>query len=83
MGSNDQIDLEVNVMTKRNAASVSDVNLTGDSAAALAGKAAERKRIQDDIDAFLAKGGTIDSVGKNVVADPPKKPEASYGSQPI
>jgi hypothetical protein len=55
----------------------------GDSAAVLAAKERERALIQADIEAFLASGGKITSVGSNVVSDPPKKPASSYGSQPI
>jgi len=48
---------------------------------------AERKRLRDemasDIEAFLAKGGTVTTVERNVRADPPKKPESNYGSRPI
>jgi len=46
-------------------------------------KEAERRRLQDEIEAFLARGGKIDYVAPNVVGDPPKKPESNYGGQPI
>lgn len=46
-------------------------------------KDAERKRLQDEVEAFLARGGKIDYVAPNVVSDPPKKPESNYGGQPI
>lgn len=54
-----------------------------DSAASLAGKEEERRRIQAEIEAFIASGGQINAIPNNVVADPPKKPESKYGSQPI
>jgi len=48
---------------------------------------AERKRLRDemasDIEAFLAQGGQVTEVERNVRADPPKKPESNYGSRPI
>jgi hypothetical protein len=60
-----------------------DVVSFSDSAGSLANKDEERRRIQSEIEAFLAGGGKINSVPNNVVADPPKKPESKYGSQPI
>ena len=32
---------------------------------------------------FLARGGKVQEVEANVVADPPKKPDNKYGSRPI
>jgi hypothetical protein len=32
---------------------------------------------------FLSKGGKVQEVEANVVADPPKKPDNKYGSRPI
>ncbi|WP_188149439.1 hypothetical protein [Teredinibacter waterburyi] len=46
-------------------------------------KDAERRRLQAEVDAFLARGGKINHIAANVVADPPKKPESNYGGQPI
>ena len=46
-------------------------------------KEEERKRLEADIEAFLAKGGKIDHIEANVMADPPKKPTSNYGGQPI
>lgn len=60
-----------------------DIVSFSDSAGSLASKEAERRRIQSEIEAFLAKGGQINSVPNNVVSNPPKKPESNYGSQPI
>lgn len=46
-----------------------------------------RQRIRDEIDdqvaAFLARGGKISEVPANVTADPPKKPSPDYGGRPI
>ena len=51
------------------------------------GSMANRTRIRDqlnaDIEAFLQGGGAIVQVENNVRADPPKKPDANYGSLPI
>ncbi|VUD58987.1 Transcriptional regulator SutA [Thalassocella blandensis] len=46
-------------------------------------KEMERKRLQADIEAFLAAGGTINRIDSNVISDPPKRPESNYGGQPI
>ena len=32
---------------------------------------------------FLARGGAVQEIEPNVVADPPKKPDSKYGSRPI
>lgn len=42
-----------------------------------------RQEMQDDVAAFLAKGGKIQTIDDNVMADPPRKPQSSYGSRPI
>lgn len=42
-----------------------------------------RSTLDSDIEAFLQAGGDIDNIEPNVMADPPRKPENSYGSRPI
>ncbi|WP_221793779.1 hypothetical protein [Oceanobacter mangrovi] len=42
-----------------------------------------RRSLEDDVAAFLAKGGKIEQVEDNVMADPPRKPQSNYGSRPI
>jgi hypothetical protein len=42
-----------------------------------------RNEIEDQIAAFLARGGQINEVAPNVTADPPKKPTPDYGGRPI
>jgi len=54
-----------------------------DSQSTLLSKEIERKRLQAEVEAFLASGGAIQEIEPNVVADPPKKPESNYGGQPI
>ncbi len=49
----------------------------------LAARNKVRESMQSEIEAFLAKGGKIQQVGDNVMADPPKKPTSNYGSRPI
>ena len=42
-----------------------------------------RQSMEDDVAAFLARGGQITQVDDNVMADPPRKPQTNYGSRPI
>ena len=42
-----------------------------------------RRQLQDDIAAFLQRGGKITEVPPNVTADPPRKPENHYGDRPL
>ena len=42
-----------------------------------------RSKMESDIEAFLAAGGQIQQIEPNVQADPPTKPNTSYGSRPI
>ena len=43
----------------------------------------ERDALSRAMEEFLAKGGKVQEVEANVVADPPKKPDNKYGSRPI
>ena len=42
-----------------------------------------RDELEDQVAAFLARGGKISEVAPNVTADPPKKPTPDYGGRPI
>ena len=42
-----------------------------------------RDQLQSEVEAFLAKGGEIQKVDRNVSGDPPQKPENSYTSRSI
>ncbi len=42
-----------------------------------------RSVLDSDVDKFLKSGGKINSIKSNVIADPPKRPESSYGSKSI
>lgn len=42
-----------------------------------------RSSLDEDIEAFLARGGAIDTVDPKVSGDPPQKPVSNYGSRPI
>ena len=43
----------------------------------------ERDALARAMEEFLSKGGKVQEVEANVVADPPKKPDTKYGSRPI
>lgn len=58
----------------------SDAVVEDTSAAA---REAMRRQLQNDVEAFLARGGKISEIPPNVVADPPRKPQSNYGGQPI
>jgi hypothetical protein len=38
-----------------------------------------RSQLAADVEAFLARGGNIQEVPRDFRADPPKRPESSYG----
>jgi hypothetical protein len=46
-------------------------------------KQKDRDALARAMDEFLARGGKVQEVEANVVADPPKKPDSKYGSRPI
>jgi hypothetical protein len=43
----------------------------------------ERDALARAMEEFLSRGGKVQEVEANVVADPPKKPDSKYGSRPI
>ena len=46
-------------------------------------KQRERDALEKAMQDFLARGGKVQEIDANVVADPPKKPDSKYGSRPI
>ena len=60
-----------------------DLPIHAFSDSSIAAKEAERARIQAEIEAFLSGGGKITQVGTDVMNDPPQRPQANYGGQPI
>ena len=42
-----------------------------------------RRQMEEDMQAFLSKGGAVQHIAPNVLADPPRKPSTAYGSRPI
>jgi hypothetical protein len=49
----------------------------------IASRQKARDQLEEQIAAFLARGGKIAEVPPNVTADPPKKPTPDYGGRPI
>lgn len=43
----------------------------------------ERDELARQMEEFLSRGGKVQEIDSNVVADPPKKPDSKYGSRPI
>lgn len=54
-----------------------------DELPSLEAKQKEREALARAMEEFLARGGRVQEVDDNVVADPPKKPDSKYGSRPI
>jgi hypothetical protein len=54
-----------------------------DELPSLEAKQKEREALARAMEEFLARGGQVQEVEPNVVADPPKKPDSKYGSRPI
>ena len=46
-------------------------------------KQKERDALAKAMEEFLARGGAVQEIEPNVVADPPKKPDSKYGSRHI
>ncbi|HSC82637.1 MAG TPA: transcriptional regulator SutA [Pseudomonas sp.] len=46
-------------------------------------KQKERDALAKAMEEFLSRGGAVQEIEPNVVADPPKKPDSKYGSRPI
>jgi hypothetical protein len=42
-----------------------------------------RDELEDQVAAFLARGGQISEIPANATTDPPKKPSSEYGGRPI
>ena len=42
-----------------------------------------RDELEQQVDEYLKKGGKIQEIEPNVMADPPQKPSNNYGSRPI
>lgn len=55
----------------------------GADARTVAGRQKVREKLAKDVEAFLARGGSIQEVDANTTADPPVRPTSEYGSRPI
>ncbi len=75
----DEGDGEVVASGKKSKAKAADV----DEMPSVEAKQKERDALARAMEEFLARGGKVQEVEPNVVADPPKKPDSKYGSRPI
>ena len=57
--------------------------VTEEDLPSLEAKQSEREALAKAMEDFLARGGKVQEIDPNVVADPPKKPDSKYGSRPI
>ena len=57
--------------------------VSADDLPSIEAKNKERDALARAMEEFLARGGRVQEVEPNVVADPPKKPDNKYGSRPI
>ena len=69
---------EQDTATKEAASSDDDIEYGSQAA-----REALREAMASDVEAFLARGGRIQEVASDVMGDPPRKPQTSYGSRPI
>lgn len=77
--SDDEGDGEVVASGKKSKAKAVEV----DEMPSIEAKQKERDALARAMEEFLARGGKVQEVEPNVVADPPKKPDNKYGSRPI
>ena len=75
----DEGDGEVVASSKKSKAKSVEV----DELPSIEAKQKERDALARAMEEFLARGGKVQEVEPNVVADPPKKPDSKYGSRPI
>jgi hypothetical protein len=57
--------------------------VSADELPSIEAKQKERDALARAMEEYLSRGGQIQEVEPNVVADPPKKPDNKYGSRPI
>ncbi|MEQ4538922.1 hypothetical protein DFO61_1642 [Ectopseudomonas oleovorans] len=77
--SGDDGDGEVVATGKKSKAKAVEV----DEMPSIEAKQKERDALAKAMEEFLSRGGKVQEVEPNVVADPPKKPDSKYGSRPI
>lgn len=77
--SDDEGDGEVVASGKKSKAKAVEI----DEMPSIEAKQKERDALARAMEEFLARGGKVQEVEPNVVADPPKKPDSKYGSRPI
>jgi hypothetical protein len=75
-GDSDSAELAPRSKTKKKAVAEEDLP-------SLEAKQSDRDALARAMEEFLARGGKVQEIDPNVVADPPKKPDSKYGSRPI
>lgn len=70
-------------LVKSKSKSKSKAKAVVDEMPSIEAKQKERDALAEAMAAFLARGGQVQAIEPNVVADPPKKPDSKYGSRPI
>ena len=78
-GDDDSSDSEAPAPGKKAKAKAAEV----DEMPSVEAKQKERDALARAMEEFLSRGGKVQEVEPNVVADPPKKPDSKYGSRPI
>ena len=78
-GDDDSSDSEAPASGKKAKAKAAEV----DEMPSVEAKQKERDALARAMEEFLSRGGKVQEVEPNVVADPPKKPDSKYGSRPI
>jgi len=78
MDSNDELNASSEDNDDDDAAKAAD-----ESQSSLAARNELRESMAADVEAFLSRGGSIQKIDDNVMADPPRKPTSNYGSRPI
>lgn len=78
MDSNDELNASSEDNDDDDAAKTAD-----ESQSSLAARNELRESMAADVEAFLSRGGSIQKIDDNVMADPPRKPTSNYGSRPI
>ncbi|GIZ13188.1 transcriptional regulator SutA [Pseudomonas sp. NCCP-436] len=78
-GDDDGDEVDVVVGSKKSKVKAADV----DELPSIEAKQKERDALARAMEEFLARGGKVQEVEPNVVADPPRKPDSKYGSRPI
>lgn len=79
----DVLDDDSDVATRQDSAASASNSILDTDIGDQAERRRAREQLEADVEAFLARGGKIQEVEVNVMADPPRAPQSNYGGQPI